>query len=98
MSSTIPRWGSPPVPASIKATIREHFEGAYIAAGGFDRATAESVLESKAADLVAFGRPFLANPDLVARLEHGWELAAADMSKAYTPGPEGYTDYPVHGA
>ena len=90
--------GSPPVPASIKATIREHFEGPYIAAGGFDRATAESVLESKAADLVAFGRPFLANPDLVARLEHGWELAAADMSKAYTPGPEGYTDYPPHGA
>jgi len=90
--------GAPPVPESIKRTIRENFKGAYIAAGGFDRARAESVLESKAADLVAFGRPFLANPDLVARLEHGWELAAADMSKAYTPGPQGYIDYPAHGA
>ncbi len=67
--------GAPPCPASIKQTIRQQFKGAYIAAGGFDRASAESVLESKAADLVAFGRPFLANPDLVARLEHGWELA-----------------------
>jgi len=90
--------GAPPVPASIKQTIRENFKGVYIAAGGFDRAAAERALESKAADLIAFGRPFLANPDLVARLEHGFELAAADMSKAYTPGPEGYIDYPAHGA
>jgi N-ethylmaleimide reductase len=90
--------GAPAVPASIKQTIRDHFKGVYIAAGGFDRAGAESVLESKAADLVAFGRPFLANPDLVARLQHGWELAAADMSKAYTPGAQGYTDYPAHSA
>jgi len=87
--------GAPPVPPAIKQTIREHFKGSYIAAGGFDRASAEAALESKAADLVAFGRPFLANPDLVARLSHGWELAAADMSKAYTPGPEGYIDYPA---
>ncbi len=90
--------GAPPVPASIKETIRAHFKGAYIAAGGFDRASAEQVLESKQADLVAFGRPFLGNPDLVARLEHGWPLAAADMSKAYTPGAAGYTDYPTHSA
>jgi len=90
--------GAPPVPASIKKTIREHFKGTYIAAGGFDRASAEKVLQSKDADLVAFGRPFLANPDLVARLDHGWELASADMSKAYTPGPEGYIDYPAHSA
>ena len=88
--------GAPPVPASIKQTIREHFKGTYIAAGGFDRTAAESVLESKAADLVAFGRPFLANPDLVARMEQGFALAAADMSKLYTPGPHGYVDYPAH--
>ncbi|HYQ26400.1 MAG TPA: alkene reductase [Polyangiaceae bacterium] len=90
--------GAPPVPASIKQTIREQFKGSYIAAGGFDRASAERTLESKAADLVAFGRPFLANPDLVTRMAQGWELAAADMSKLYTPGPQGYTDYPAHGA
>jgi len=90
--------GAPPVPDSIKKTIREQFKGVYIAAGGFDRASAEAVLERKAADLVAFGRPFLANPDLVARMEHGWQLAAPDMSKLYTPGPEGYLDYPAHSA
>jgi len=84
--------------ASIKKTIREHFKGTYIAAGGFDRASAEKILDSKDADLVAFGRPFLANPDLVARLEHGWELASADMSKAYTPGPAGCIDYPTQSA
>jgi len=89
--------GAPPVPPAIKQTIRDNFEGTYIAAGGFDRASAEGVLESKAADLVAFGRPFLANPDLVSRLENGWELANADMSKAYTPGPQGYIDYPAYG-
>jgi len=90
--------GAPAVPASIKQTIRENFKGTYIAAGGFNRASAESVLESKTADLVAFGRPFLSNPDLVARLQHGWELAAPDMTTAYTPGPQGYIDYPVHSA
>jgi N-ethylmaleimide reductase len=90
--------GAPPVPASIKQTIREHFKGVYIAAGGFDRASAEKALESKDADLIAFGRPFIANPDLVARLEQGSALAAADMSKAYTPGPQGYIDYPALGA
>jgi N-ethylmaleimide reductase len=90
--------GAPPVPASIKKTIREHFKGAYIAAGGFDRASAEKALESKEADLIAFGRPFIANPDLVARLEQGSELASADMSKAYSPGPQGYTDYPARSA
>ena len=90
--------GAPAVPASIKKTIRDTFKGAYIAAGGFDRASAEQVLESKAADLIAFGRPFIGNPDLVSRLEHGFELTGPDMSKAYTPGAPGYTDYPTHSA
>jgi N-ethylmaleimide reductase len=90
--------GAPPVPETIKATIRELFKGSYIAAGGFTLATAEKVLDAKQADLVAFGRPFLSNPDLVARLANDWPLAAPDMGTAYTPGPKGYIDYPVHGA
>jgi N-ethylmaleimide reductase len=90
--------GAAPVPDSIKATIRELFRGSYIAAGGFTLPTAEKTLDAKQADLVAFGRPFLANPDLVARFANGWPLTEADMSTAYTPGPKGYIDYPVHGA
>jgi N-ethylmaleimide reductase len=88
--------GAPPVPAAIKATIRNRFKGSYIAAGGFDLASAEQAIDSGLADLVAFGRPFLANPDLIARFANGWALNTPDMSTFYTPGPKGYIDYPVH--
>lgn len=88
--------GGVPVPPAVKSTIRARFAGAYIAAGGFDLASAERVIDDKQADLVAFGRPIYANPDLVARFAHGWALATPDMSTAYTPGPKGYTDYPGH--
>lgn len=53
-----------------------------------------AALATGEADLVSFGRLFIANPDLVRQLEDGSELATADMSKAYGGGPEGYTDYP----
>jgi N-ethylmaleimide reductase len=86
--------GAPPVPQSIKTAIRERFKGAYIAAGGFTLESAEAILDAKKADLVAFGRPFISNPDLIARFAKGVPLAKPDMSKAYSPGPEGYTDYP----
>jgi len=88
--------GAPPVPARVKRLIREGFKGVYIAAGGFDLASAEKAIDSREADLIAFGRPFLANPDLIARFAHGWPLAAPDMTTAYTPGAKGYTDYPAH--
>jgi N-ethylmaleimide reductase len=88
--------GAPPVPAAIKAAIRAAFKGTFIAAGGFDLASAEKVLDAKQADLVAFGRPFLANPDLIAKYAHGWPTTAADMSTAFSMGPKGFTDYPVH--
>ena len=58
-------------------------------------AGAEAALREGRADLVAFGRPFLANPDLVARLERGLPLNAPDFATFYTPGPKGYTDYPA---
>jgi len=59
--------GAPVVPAAIKTTLRRAFNGPFIAAGGFDAASAQQLLAAGDADLVAFGRPFLANPDLVAR-------------------------------
>lgn len=86
--------GTPPVPPELKAGLRETFKGVFILAGGFDYSSAEKALAEGHADLVAFGRPFLANPDLVARLQAGSELNTPDMSTFYTPGPQGYTDYP----
>ncbi|MEI7879296.1 MAG: alkene reductase, partial [bacterium] len=66
-----------------------------ILSGGYDRDRAESDLQSGAADLIAFGRPFIANPNLVARLRDGIPLATPDMTTFYTPGSKGYTDYPT---
>jgi len=87
--------GTPAVPAELKASLRKAFNGVFMLAGGFDRSSAEMALIKGHADLVAFGRPFLANPDLVARMQIRAELNPPDMSTFYTPGPRGYTDYPT---
>jgi len=87
--------GAPPVPADFKTRLRAAFNGLFIVSGGFDRLTAEAALVERRGDLVAFGRPFLSNPDLVARFRKGAPLAAPDMATFYTPGPKGYTDYPT---
>ena len=87
--------GAPVVPAELKLALRKAWPRTFILAGGFDRASAEAALRERRADLVAFGRPFLANPDLVARLQSGLPLNAPDFATFYTPGPKGYTDYPA---
>lgn len=87
--------GAPAVAASVKQKIRTAFKGAYILSGGYDRARAEVDLVEQKGDLVAFGRPFLANPDLVEKLARGAALTAPDFATFYTPGEKGYTDYPV---
>ena len=87
--------GAPAVPETFKAQLRQAFKGTFIASGGFDRPTAEAALTDKRGDLIAFGRPFISNPDLVARLKANATLAAPDMATFYTPGAQGYTDYPV---
>ena len=87
--------GAPPVPESMKATFRRAFTRALIYSGGHDAALAESNLAAGKCDLVAVGRPFLANPDLVRRWQAGAAVNAPDMSTFYTPGPKGYTDYPT---
>jgi N-ethylmaleimide reductase len=85
--------GAPAVSAELKKKIRQAFAGTYIAVGGFTAQTAETVLEAKEADLIAFGRPFISNPDLVEKLKTGATLIDPDMSTFYTPGEKGYTDY-----
>lgn len=75
--------------------LRRRFRGAYIANNGYDRALAEEALAQDRADLVAFGRPFIANPDLVTRLERDAPLNALVRETLYGGGAEGYTDYPA---
>ncbi|ANQ52361.1 alkene reductase [Flammeovirga sp. MY04] len=87
--------GAPEVPASIKDEIRNQFKNTYISSGDMTKRKAEIVLEANEGDLVAFGRPFIANPDLVHRLEENIDLAAPDFDTFYTPGEKGYTDYPT---
>lgn len=89
--------GAPVVPASMKATFRSVFKGKLILSGGYDAVRAESDLAAGKCDLVAFGKPFLANPDLVTRWKTGAPLNMPDMSTFYTPGAKGYTDYPALG-
>ncbi|HEY3900237.1 MAG TPA: alkene reductase [Chthoniobacter sp.] len=87
--------GQPPIAAS---RLRKIFNGPMIAAGGFDRVGAQEILEKGIVDLVAFGRHFIANPDLPERLRLGIPLNPYNRSTFYSPGPEGYIDYPFHAA
>ena len=76
------------------AAARRRFRGAYIANNGYTRELAMAAVDSGAADAIAFGRPFIANPDLVERLRLGAPLATPDSKTYYAFGPEGYIDYP----
>jgi N-ethylmaleimide reductase len=90
--------GPKPAAATVESICREFRTSggqAVILSGGYDRERAEADLASGAADLVAFGRPFIANPDLVQRLQTAAPLAEADQATFYSPGPSGYTDYPA---
>jgi N-ethylmaleimide reductase len=85
--------GAPEVSPELKAKIRANFKGKYILSGGYDAARANADLDAQKGDLVAFGRPFISNPDLVQKLQSGKTLTAPDPNTFYTPGEKGYTDY-----
>jgi N-ethylmaleimide reductase len=88
--------GAPKVPDSIKVAIRDRFHGAIILSGGYTLLRAMKEIEIGGAELIAFGRPFISNPDLVERFKHNWPLSEdLDMKTFYTTGEKGYTDYPV---
>jgi N-ethylmaleimide reductase len=74
-------------------TIRGDFNNLLILNGGYNRERAETALTTEGADMVSFGSPFIANPDLAYRLEHGVALATPDQSTFYTADESGYTDY-----
>jgi N-ethylmaleimide reductase len=86
--------GAPSVPVEIKKLIRKNFKNALIMCGGYDKDSAEADIESGLCDLVAFGRPFINNPDLVKRLENNQALSQnLKMELFYTADEHGYTDY-----
>ncbi|BFM06583.1 alkene reductase [Halioxenophilus aromaticivorans] len=73
---------------------RKHFTGTLILNMGYDQQEAEEAIEAGTADAVAFGVPFIANPDLPRRFAEGAQLNEADPNTFYSQGPEGYIDYP----
>lgn len=83
--------------SSVAAYFRKVFCGTVIGAVDYDAARANDAIESGNVDLVAFGRLFISNPDLVHRFEVGAPLAMAERATFYSGGPKGYSDYPVHG-
>jgi N-ethylmaleimide reductase len=82
-------------PLRLTPVLRAHFGGAVIANGGFTAKTAEAALQLREADAVAFGAPFVANPDLPQRLRLGLPLAQPDPTTYYGGDVRGYTDYPA---
>ena len=87
--------GAPAVPEQLKRALRRLWPRTVIVSGGLSRELAEAALRDGKGDLFAFGRSFLANPDLVARMQRNLPLNAPDPSTFHTPGPKGYTDYPT---
>lgn len=88
----------PSVPESFRVALREAFDGAVIVAGKFTHARASDIIETGLADLVAFGRPFIANPDLPRRFRENLPLSDYDPATLYGGGAAGYADYPPHDA
>jgi N-ethylmaleimide reductase len=81
--------------APVSPHIRPHFKGGIILNSDYDGPSAQARLDEGVADAIAFGRPFIANPDLPNRIRKELSLAAPDPSTFYTAGAEGYIDYPV---
>ncbi|MDI6033471.1 alkene reductase [Flavobacterium sp. LB2P84] len=89
--------GAPEVPLEIKKLIRHNFKNTLILCGGNTKESAEEAIESGLTDLVAFGRPFINNPDLVERFKNNWPLSQdLNMDLFYAADEKGYTDYPVY--
>ena len=86
--------GAPTPDPAVVEGIRANFEGALILSGGYDGERAEAALAAGRCELVAFGRPFIANPRLPSKLQSGAPLMSPNPETFYTAGEKGYTDYP----
>lgn len=86
--------GAPEVPSDVDTRMKAKFKGTFMINGGYDKDSAIAALESEGANLVAIGKPFISNPDLVERYKTNAPIAAFNADLFYAPGEEGYTDYP----
>lgn len=87
---------APDLPMKFRQAVRSAFSGAVIYAGKYTIERGARLLETGLAEMVAFGRTFIANPDLPARIANGWPLNTLDAATLYGGGAEGFTDYPFH--
>jgi N-ethylmaleimide reductase len=85
---------APVIPDDFRINLREIFTNTIIVAGSYTQQRADDVLNKGYADLIAFGRPFVSNPDLVSRLKEKTELADLDGATLFGGNEVGYTDYP----
>lgn len=89
--------GAPAVPLEIKKQIRQNFRHTIILCGGYDKEKAEADIQIGLCDLIAFGRPFINNPDLVTRYKNDWPVSQTLNDKLfYSYDEKGYTDYPEY--
>ncbi|UVL21737.1 alkene reductase [Pseudomonas sp. B21-044] len=87
---------APQIPQPFRHQLRREFSGAIIVAGRYTLARGQALLDAGLVDLVAFGRPFVANPDFPARLQHDWPLAEFEGSRLFGGDEVGYSDYPAY--
>ena len=87
---------APELPETFRNAVRSNFSGKVIYAGKYTVERAVRVVKAGWGDLIAFGRPFIANPDLPERIAHGWPLNAVDPATMYGGTDKGYTDYPAY--
>ena len=85
-----------PGEAELARVVRRHYRGALILNGGFDREAGEAAVQSGLGDAIAYGVPFIANPDLPRRFLLNAPLNQAEEARFYSEGPEGYIDYPFY--
>lgn len=90
--------GAPAVPLAFKQALRKAWPRTFFIGGSLDLASGQQAVNEGLTDLVGIGRAFLANPDLVQRLQKGLALNAPDMGTFFTPGAKGYTDYALAAA
>ncbi|CAK3777685.1 alkene reductase [Vibrio crassostreae] len=87
---------APETPKAFKAAVREAFKGVLIYAGKYDSERGEQAVAEGVTDMVGFGRPFVANPDLPARIQNGFPLAPHDPNTLFGGAEKGLTDYPEY--
>ncbi|WP_283148532.1 alkene reductase [Silvimonas soli] len=93
-----PDWvGGTPLSDTFRRGLRNQFSGTIITCGGYSAESAEARLDEGVADVIGFGRPYIANPDLVERFRQGAPLNTPDHTTFYGGAEQGYTDYPTLG-